>query len=108
SEPASDRDARVLAMRKIDELGPAQSAVERDVSRLRVLYEAQKHIGGADDMTDVLVAICNGAFALLPGATHVTVVLREDEEGTPSYVPIVTRMRGQQGPATQPIPVTRS
>jgi transcriptional regulator with GAF, ATPase, and Fis domain len=104
----TDRDARVLAMRKIDELGPAQTAVERDASRLRALYEVQKHIGGAEDMNDVLVAICDGAFALLPGATHVTVVLREDEEGTPSYVPIVTRVRGQHGPATEPIPVTRS
>src|ERR1700691_825799 len=44
------RDARVLAMRKIDELGPAQTAVERDASRLRALYEVQKHIGGAEDM----------------------------------------------------------
>jgi Nif-specific regulatory protein len=104
----ADRDARVLAMRKIDELGPTQSAVERDTGRLRALYEVQKRIGGAEDMNDVLVAICDAAFALLPGATHVTVVLREDEEGTPSYVPIVTRVRGQQGPATQPIPVTRS
>jgi transcriptional regulator with GAF, ATPase, and Fis domain len=104
----SDAGARVLAMRKIDELGPAVSAVERDGSRLRALYDVQKRIGGAADMNDVLVAICDGAFALLPGATHVTVVLREDEEGTPSYVPIVTRVRGQQGPATQPIPVTRS
>ena len=70
--------------------------------------DVQKRIGGAGDMTDVLVAICDGAFSLLAGATHVTVVLREDEEGTPSYVPIVTRVRGQQGPTTQPIPVTRS
>ena len=104
----TDRDARVLAMRKIDELGPARSAVERDASRLRALYEVQKHIGGAEDMNDVLVAICDGAFALLPGATHVTVVLRYDEEGPPSYVPILTRVRGQLGPATEPIPVTRS
>jgi transcriptional regulator with GAF, ATPase, and Fis domain len=100
--------ARVLAMRKIDELGPAQTAVEGDGGRLRALYDVQKRIGGAADMNDLLVAICDGAFALLPGATHVTVVLREDEEGTPSYVPIVTRVRGQQGPATHPIPVTRS
>src|SRR5580692_11731636 len=34
----ADRDARVLAMRKIDELGPVQSAVEKDGSRLRALY----------------------------------------------------------------------
>jgi Nif-specific regulatory protein len=110
---AEDADeARVLAMRKIDELGRAESAVERDTNRIRALYEAQKSIGAAGDLNDVLVAICDAAFALLPGATHVTVVLREDDEeaarGTGGYVPIVTRVRGQQGPATQPIPVTRS
>jgi transcriptional regulator with GAF, ATPase, and Fis domain len=101
-------DAHVLAMRKIDELGRAESAVERDSNRLRALYDVLKRVGGAGDLNEVLVAVSDGAFALVPGATHVTVVLREDEEGAPSYVPIVTRVRGQQGPATQPIPVTRS
>ena len=105
---AEDDVARVLAMRKIDELGPAHSAIERDGIRLRALYDAQKRIGGAADMNGLLVAICDGAFALVPGATHVTVILREDEEGAPSYVPVVTRVRGQQGPAMHPIPVTRS
>jgi Nif-specific regulatory protein len=106
-------DARVLAMRKIDELGRAQSTVERDDSRLRSLYEVQKRIGGAADLHEVLVAICDAAFVVVPGATHVTIVLREDDEegtreGAAGYVPIVTRVRGQQGPATRPIPVTRS
>ena len=31
---------------------------------------------------EVLVAVCDGAFALVPGATHVTVVLRDDDERT--------------------------
>ena len=106
---ADDGDeAQVLAVRKIEELGRAAAAIERDGSRLRALYDVQKRVGGAEDLGDVLVAVCDGAFALVPGATHVTVILREDEEGTPSYVPIVTRVRGQQGPATQAIPVTRS
>jgi transcriptional regulator with GAF, ATPase, and Fis domain len=106
-------DARVLAVRKIEELGRAESTVERDTGRLRALYEAQKRIGAAGDMNEVLAAICDAAFALVPGSTHVTVVLRDDDEetargGAAGYVPIVTRVRGQQGPATQPIPVTRS
>ncbi len=102
---------RVLATRPIDDLGHAESTVEGDASRLRALYDVQKHIGAADGLHDVLTAICSGAFALVPGATHVTVVLREDDDGgrgTPSYVPIVTRVRGQTGPAAAPIPVTRS
>jgi transcriptional regulator with GAF, ATPase, and Fis domain len=103
--------AHVLAVRNIDELGRAESTVERDASRLRGLYDAQKRIGNAEHLNGVVHAICDGALALVPGATHVTIVLREDSEeasGSPSYVPIMTRVRGQQGPATAPIPVTRS
>ena len=104
--------AHVLAVRTIDELGRAESTVERDASRLRGLYDAQKRIGNAEHLNGVVHAICDGALALVPGATHVTIVLREDGEegspGAPSYVPIMTRVRGQQGPATAPIPVTRS
>ncbi len=103
--------AHVLATRKIDELGRVESTVERDDGRLRVLYEAQKRIGNAEDLKSVIVAICDGAFALVPGATHVTVVLRDDGDddapgATASYVPIATRVRGQTGPALAPIPVT--
>jgi Nif-specific regulatory protein len=101
-------NAHVLAIRKIDELGSAESVAFRDGSRLKALYDVQKRVGASGDLNEVIVAVCDGAFALVPGATHVTVVLREDEEGTPSYVPIVTRVRGQQGPTTQPIPITRS
>ncbi|MDP9151370.1 MAG: FHA domain-containing protein, partial [Myxococcota bacterium] len=67
----ADPDPRVLAMRKIDELGRSESIVEGDTNRLRAVYEAQKGIGGAADLNQVLVAICDGAFALVPGATHV-------------------------------------
>jgi transcriptional regulator with GAF, ATPase, and Fis domain len=113
AEPADASGAHVLATRKIDELGSVESRVEHDDGRLRTLYDAQKRIGSTEDLKGVVVAICDGAFALVPGATHVTVVLREDDDesergGSPSYVPIVTRVRGQQGPATAPIPVTRS
>jgi Nif-specific regulatory protein len=106
-------ETRVLAVRKIDELGGAESSVERDGGRLRTLYDVQKRIGGAEELNEVLDAICAGAFVLVPGATHVTVVLRDDDDevarrGSGAYVPVVTRVRGQDIPATQPIPMTRS
>jgi Nif-specific regulatory protein len=110
---ADDTDfARVVAVRKIEELIPAEQSIERDTNRLRALYEAQKRIGAAGDLNEVLVAISDAAFALVPGATHVTLVLRDDDEepraGAAAYVPVMTRVRGQEGPASGPIPVTRS
>jgi transcriptional regulator with GAF, ATPase, and Fis domain len=106
-------DAHVLAVRRIDELGGAESTVERDGGRLREVYDVQKRIGAAEGLAGVLDAICAGAFVLVPGATHVTVVLREDEDdasrrGAAAYVPIVTRVRGASVPTTQPIALTRS
>jgi Nif-specific regulatory protein len=108
-----DASARVLAVRKIDELGRVEWAIEGDGNRLRALYEAHKRIGAATELNDVLVAICDATFGLVGGATHVTIVLRDDDDegaraGAASYVPIVTRVRHQQGHPTQPIPVTRS
>ncbi len=105
-------DARVVAVRPIDEFQPATTTFEKD-GRLRLLYDVQKHIGGAGDLNDVLIAICDATFELVPKATHVTIVLRDDSEdggrpaGVSGYVPILTRVRGQEGP-TGPIPVTRS
>ncbi|HEV3189358.1 MAG TPA: sigma 54-interacting transcriptional regulator [Polyangiaceae bacterium] len=108
-----DAAARVLAVRRIDELGHVESAIEREDGRLATLYDAQKRIGAATDLSEVTIAICDAAFSLVPGATHVTVVLRDEDEegaraGAASYLPIVTRVRHQQGHATQPIAITRS
>ena len=106
--------ARVVVMRKIDELEPAATNLEKDVSRVRQLYDAQKQIGTASDLGDVLTAICDAAFRLVPQATHVTVVLKDDDEdgarptGASGYVPVLTRVRGQEGAPSGPIPITRS
>ena len=109
-------DTRVVAMRKIEDFGPAESKVEQDASRMRRLYEAQKKIGGAGDLNEVLIAICDAAFEMVHGATHVTMVLRDDDDavettkptGAAGYVPVMTRVRGQEGHASGPIPITRS
>jgi Nif-specific regulatory protein len=103
----------VLAVRKIADLEPGAAQVERDANRLRALYEAQKQIGSAGDLSDVLTAIAEAAFGLVPQTTHVTVILRDDDEetgksGAAAYVPVMTRVRGQAGLPTTPIPVTRS
>ncbi|AKU94027.1 Response regulator of zinc sigma-54-dependent two-component system [Labilithrix luteola] len=92
-------DTRVFAMKKIEELVPQATIVEKDDHRLRALYEAQKLIGAAQDLSEVLVAICESSFALVPLATHVTIVLRDDDDDSArsanaaGYVPVLTRVR---------------
>ncbi len=104
-------DAHVVAVRRIEEMDPG-AGVKHEKS-LRALYDAQTRIGAASDLADVLQAITDAVFDLAPRATHVTIILREDEEseGRPNamgYVPVLTRVRGQPAAATGPIPITRS
>jgi Nif-specific regulatory protein len=111
-------DARVFALKKIEDLVPQALIVEKDDNRLRTLYEAQKKIGSAPDLAEVLVAICEASFTLVPLATHVTIILRDDDEeqtkapsaarAAAGYVPVMTRVRGQDAPSSSPIPITRS
>jgi transcriptional regulator with GAF, ATPase, and Fis domain len=107
-------DTRVFAMKKIEELVPRATILEKDESRLRSLYEALKRIGNAQDLSEVLVAICESSFALVPLATHVTIILRDDDDetvaskGASGYVPVLTRVRGQDAPPSSAIPITRS
>jgi transcriptional regulator with GAF, ATPase, and Fis domain len=107
-------NAQVFALKKIEDLVPQALIVEKDDNRLRTLYDAQKRIGSAPDLAEVLVAICESSFTLVPLATHVTIILRDDEEegakpqGAAGYVPVMTRVRGQDAPSSSPIPITRS
>ena len=114
--PAEAEDAQVLAVRPIDDLSPATLAIESD-GPLRSLYEAQKRIGATEGLSEVLEAIADATFDLVPRATHVTLILRDDDDeaartaGAASYVPIITRVRGQPAEVSAlagPIPITRS
>jgi transcriptional regulator with GAF, ATPase, and Fis domain len=116
-----DDRAHLVSVKRVD----AGQELPDDPRRLRALYEAQARIGRADDLDGVLEAIAAGVFDLLAHATHVTVVLQEqdrhDDEGgekreirAKNYLPVLTRVRpeDQGGPssdgATQFVPITRS
>jgi Nif-specific regulatory protein len=106
-------EAHVLSMRRLDDVGPAAAKLERDPSILSALYEAQKRIGGATDLDRVLVEIADATLFLVPQATHVTLVLRDDDgsDTTSAFVPVLTRVRaasGQSAPPSGPVPIARS
>jgi len=103
--------ARVVAVRRIDDLGRITPGVEDNPRSLSALYEAQKKIGGASGLTETLAAVADAVLGLVQRATHVTIVLREVEKGEGAYVPVMTRVRAVHGSGVAPagpVPITRS
>ncbi len=107
--------AHIVSMRRLDEVEPAAAKIERDPGALGKLYTAQKRIGAATDLDRVLIEVADAVLFLVPTATHVTLVLRDDELGqdttAAAYVPVMTRVRlpsGLSGPPAGPVPITRS
>ena len=108
-------DAQVMSVRSLDDLAPAAEQIERDPGALSKLYAVQKRIGTATDLDAVLVEIADGALQLIPQATHVTLILRDDDEGAGHaqsvFVPVMTRVRlpnQEIGAPSGPVPITRS
>jgi Nif-specific regulatory protein len=102
-------DARIVSLRKVDQLAEVEATVGADREVLQSLYEAQKAIGSCIDLDDVVDVVAAQVFRFLPRATHLTVALREQEGGkkkSARYVPIGTRVRG--GADSEAIPITRS
>ncbi|KYF93003.1 Fis family transcriptional regulator [Sorangium cellulosum] len=113
--PEEADDARVVSIRRLDEIEPAEAKIERDPSALSAMYAAQKRIGAANDLDEVLAEIADAVLALVPSATHVTVVLRDDDQepgaAPAAFVPVLTRVRSPSGrgaPPAGPVPITRS
>jgi len=99
-----EEEARVVSMRRIEEIVPVGEGLERDLDALRTLYGVQKRVGAAADLDEVVEAIGDGALQLVPRATHVTVILVDDDASTvdPVYVPVMTRVRGNDGAGRAP------
>jgi Nif-specific regulatory protein len=104
-----------VSMKRLDEVEPAAAKIEQDPGRLSALYASQKRIGAATDLDQVLIEVSDAALALVPQATHVTVVLRDDEQEpdtmAAAFVPVMTRVRlanGHGGPPGGNVPISRS
>jgi len=104
---------RVMEMRKMADLASGQVGGSAD-SILRSISELQRRIGGAESLAEALNAVADAALVLVPGATHATLVLRDESAGTgedAAFVPVLTRVRGTDGVGvapTDPVRVARS
>jgi len=113
---SDDADAaHIVSMRRLDEVEPAAAKFERDPNALSTLYTAQKRILAATDLDQVLIEVADAVLFLVPGATHVTLVLRDDDQGSDhtaaAFVPVMTRVRlpsGTSGPPSGPVPISRA
>jgi Nif-specific regulatory protein len=108
TDEAEQDTAKVVALRRIDDLGQQRSPA---AERLGALFEEQRRIGAAQGLDEVLTAVADAALRLVPGATHATLVLRDPADDSPTYVPVLTRVRGDdRRPASPrgPVPVARA
>jgi transcriptional regulator with GAF, ATPase, and Fis domain len=109
---AEPEGPRVVETRPIAAFSGGPSASPGGNAVLRTLCEVQGRIGAADDLAGVLAAVADAVLALVPRATHATVVLRDDATtGDDGFVPMLTRVRGPGGAGiapTEPVPVARS
>ncbi|MES1174717.1 MAG: sigma 54-interacting transcriptional regulator [Myxococcales bacterium] len=106
---------QVALVRPLSELGGGAARVSGD-DRLRLLVQALREVVSHEGVSDVVSGIADAALLLVPRATHATIVLRKDADGdegrerAPSFVPVVTRVRGPSGPRAPEaaVRVTRS
>jgi transcriptional regulator with GAF, ATPase, and Fis domain len=106
-------ERQVLSMTHLDAL-PNVRVREADPNVLTKLYAAQKRIGAAQGLENVLIEVADSALELVPAATHLTLILRDDDLGrgdTTTFVPVLTRVRSAGGAPVHPVgsvPVARS
>ncbi len=106
--------SHVVTLTSLEAALPAVAGREVDPTVLPQLYAAQKRIGSETELDRVLLEIADSALELVRAATHVTLILRDDElarGGDSGFVPILTRVRsadGSGGPPSGPVPVARS
>ena len=103
-----DDDARIVSLRKVEELGKVEADLGADQAVLKSLYEAHKAIGATFELEPLMDVVAAQVFRFLSRATHVTFAFREDEDGSRRgrYVPVGIRVKGSAG--LEPVPITRS
>ncbi len=104
-----DDGARIVSVRQVADLEEVEQAASREL--LRDLYAAQRAISAVLDVDQAIDVVAEQVFRFLSRATHVTVALRDDDDGKSKraarYVPVGTRVR-DVGASAEAVPITRS
>ncbi len=83
---------RVVATRSRKDVDKLEGQLEESPSDLALLYRATTEIARAGlDLNAVLVALADHVFSLLSGATHVTILLSDEDETR--LTPVLARAR---------------
>jgi transcriptional regulator with GAF, ATPase, and Fis domain len=111
-EPDAEPE-QIVEVRPFGELGQAVGTPDDAAERLRALLSAQRALGAATNLEQVVTVLADAALELVPRATHATVALCEnDAQGCPGpIVTVATRVRGagnKPGAPVGPVPATRS
>ena len=102
-DQAIEETTRIIAERTLNELPTVAGKVEQGPD-VTALYTAVKRLGGRLDLGEVLEAVAQAVFDLVPRTTYTSILLSKDEG---RFVPMLARSReGVQ--ASDPIMMSRA
>jgi Nif-specific regulatory protein len=97
---------RFVAVKPVSQIDELQERVETDADSLAQLYRVQQQLTQDLDLPQLLDRIALAVFELTTKATHLTIVLRDDEDGD-RFVPVLARERGKES-GVESIPISQS
>lgn len=100
-------EARVLSLRRIEEIPTVSGAALRDTELLLALRTIDQRLQEPEDLLGVLTAVADAALTLTPRASHATLSLSDAPDPrrpphSPVFLPMVTRTRGASGDMLTP------
>ena len=99
-------DHSVLALKHIHEVSAFVDRVERNPRTLECLYRFAKDLTQSLDLQEVLEIILSSLFEILPGATHLGIMLRDVKKDR--FVPVAARQRDVPPGQGESIELSRS
>ncbi|MBI5501552.1 MAG: sigma 54-interacting transcriptional regulator [Deltaproteobacteria bacterium] len=103
----SDTAGQVVAVARLRDLGEFRGRLERQPDQVARLYKVLQELSWDLDLDAVLRATARAVFSLLDRATHLVVVLSQDDAATGKFVPVHRQVRDNPE-ADEDIPVSHT